>query len=263
MSNAFTSLIGVVTANDDDDRILPTLSAPGDSFPIEFTELDGTDIMYFTASTLDLRRQHKDGTHQTERILDEHEIVGAVTDARVVFACEKYDKGGGWIGVGAAGFTFALAANAVSKVRAARRRQGTVLVGQVRYPWLAFVGTIPSSWWGKSQLALAAYTSKAEGGGGQTLTLHSPVSESVDVHELAAEIARRASAWRLRYDTFASPDTRTSLETLTRAKAKKSMKGSKNLATHTLPNSYSVEEFTAFAMNKRLNDDWARARAND
>ena len=60
-----------------------------------------------------------------------------ITDARVAFACSKYDKGGGWIGTPGA----MLVMNVASKSLAAVRRRGKMMVGQVRYPWIANVGS--------------------------------------------------------------------------------------------------------------------------
>ncbi|GAA4035391.1 hypothetical protein GCM10023063_19830 [Arthrobacter methylotrophus] len=54
-----------------------------------------------------------------------------VTESRFAMICEKYDKGGGWIGGGAA-----LVLNAGSKILAANRRRGKALTGHLRYAWL-------------------------------------------------------------------------------------------------------------------------------
>lgn len=59
-----------------------------------------------------------------------------ITDRRIVFLTTQFDKGGGWVGFGAAGLAIALTANAVSKHRAAQRRAGKVAIGQVRHEWL-------------------------------------------------------------------------------------------------------------------------------
>lgn len=258
----FTPLVGIVTAKDDDDRILPTLAGPDDVFPVAFDEQDGDNITYFRATTLDLQRLPDKGKSYDVVHLDEHKVVVAITDSRVVFACEKYDKGGGWEGVGLAGMTIAAGANIVSKARATKRRQGTVLVGQVRYSWLAYAGGRTGSWWSKDQLALAAYVSKDEGAGGQLVLLHAPEGAG-SCHELAAEIARRAATWRLKYDRFASASARAGFEELKDAVAKRANKGSKKYATHDLAMSWPVEVFTAFSMNKELEAAWAARHVPD
>ncbi|HEV2377858.1 MAG TPA: hypothetical protein VGS19_37555 [Streptosporangiaceae bacterium] len=59
-----------------------------------------------------------------------------ITDRRTVFLTTQFDKGGGWVGFGAAGLAMALTANAVSKRRAAQRSAGKVAIGQIRHEWL-------------------------------------------------------------------------------------------------------------------------------
>lgn len=59
-----------------------------------------------------------------------------VTDRRTAFLTTQFDKGGGWVGFGAAGLAVAVTANAVSKHRAAQRSAGKVAIGQVRHEWL-------------------------------------------------------------------------------------------------------------------------------
>jgi|tagenome__1003787_1003787.scaffolds.fasta_scaffold20940433_3 hypothetical protein len=71
--------------------------------------------------------------------LSELKATLTVTDSRVAVACSSWDKGGGWSGFSAGGLAVALVANGVSKSRAKRRRAGRMLVGHVRYDWLAQV----------------------------------------------------------------------------------------------------------------------------
>ncbi|MEN3541061.1 hypothetical protein AAH991_38515 [Microbispora sp. ZYX-F-249] len=59
-----------------------------------------------------------------------------VTDRRTAFLTTRFDTGGGWIGFGAVGLTLSIAANAVSKHRAAKRSAGKVAIGHVRHEWL-------------------------------------------------------------------------------------------------------------------------------
>lgn len=58
-----------------------------------------------------------------------------VTDQRLVFSCAKFEKGSTWWGMGMIGAPVALAATGISHARAARRRQGKVAAGQVRFEW--------------------------------------------------------------------------------------------------------------------------------
>lgn len=59
-----------------------------------------------------------------------------VTDRRTAFISCDFDKGGGWVGFGAAGLAISVAANAVSKHRAAKRSAGLVVIGQIRHEWI-------------------------------------------------------------------------------------------------------------------------------
>ena len=56
----------------------------------------------------------------------------------------KYDKGGGWWGIGT-GAVIALGANMVSHALAAPRRKGTILTGHICYNWLRKVGGSPKN----------------------------------------------------------------------------------------------------------------------
>jgi len=59
-----------------------------------------------------------------------------VTDRRIAFMSTDFDKGGGWVGFGAAGLAISVAANIVSKHRAAKRSAGLVAIGQLRHEWI-------------------------------------------------------------------------------------------------------------------------------
>lgn len=65
-----------------------------------------------------------------------------VTSERVAFLCERWTAGGGWRSHGMAPFT-AMTLNAVSKMRAAARRRGVVMVGQCRWEWPAIIQLRP------------------------------------------------------------------------------------------------------------------------
>jgi hypothetical protein len=125
-----------VRAADDMERGAGMYPVPGDATsPIAYEQLDGKDIerLHATAvsSRVDLGSTTRDLIHVRKVRADV-----LITGQRVALACEKYDKGGGWVGSP----SLMVAANAVSKARASRRRRGNVLVGHVRYQWLASVG---------------------------------------------------------------------------------------------------------------------------
>jgi hypothetical protein len=67
-----------------------------------------------------------------------------VTDQRVMFTCAAWNVGGGYSSIGAP--LTAAVMNVASKAAAAARRRGTVVVGQMRWEWLAHVQVL----WGSS-----------------------------------------------------------------------------------------------------------------
>jgi hypothetical protein len=145
-----------------------------------------------------------------------------LTDARLAVACTKYDKGGGWIGgVGA------LAANAGSKMLAAHRRRGKMLVGHIRYPWLSAVyARNRGGMLGTEQLRLVFRTP----GGDDPLVLNFDLPKDTDATAVAAEVVRRAATFRLANDPELSDSER---EELKRHQALDRIvwrKGDKNLA---------------------------------
>jgi len=111
-----------------DDGMFP-LPAAESRFVVE--PLDGPAPQFTRATAVSSKIETADATRG---LVECRRIVAdvAITDQRVVISCEKYDKGGGWVGTPAA----MVAANAVSAIRAARRTRGKVLVGHVRYQWL-------------------------------------------------------------------------------------------------------------------------------
>ncbi|HXT87654.1 MAG TPA: hypothetical protein VN714_00185 [Trebonia sp.] len=129
-----------------------------------------------------------------------------VTDARLTVACSNYDKGGGWRGDPITMTVF----NAVSKARAAVRSHGKMLVGHVRYPWLARVGSTPKSGIGtEERLVLDVYET-----GDVPTRLILGLSTQSDAAELAALVARRAAAYRLACEEDLDSDERRSLQRL-------------------------------------------------
>ena len=105
-------------------------------------ERDGGDVRVISAKGLKLQ-----AAGATELELDDVAIDVLITDARVALACSKYEKGGGWTGFGLSSIVVATAPNAGSKALAAHRRRGKMLVGQVRYPWLAAAGSSNKTGW--------------------------------------------------------------------------------------------------------------------
>ncbi|MGA8744883.1 MAG: hypothetical protein WB507_03350 [Solirubrobacterales bacterium] len=95
-----------------------------------------------------------------KRLLRLPDITAALrtTDKRITVACSKYDKGGGWAPWTPGAIPVALAANAVSKARASKRRVGKMLVGEVPYQGLVSVGFKPRSTpLGRDQLRFGSF----------------------------------------------------------------------------------------------------------
>jgi hypothetical protein len=119
-----------------------------------------------------------------------------ITDSRLALACEKYDKGGGWVGFGAGGLLVAVTANAVSKARAASRSRGKVLVGHVRYPWLKSVGASSKSGYTTSEAIRLEYSEKLSSGPVIKL-VELTLPKNIDATLVAQDIAKRAADYRL------------------------------------------------------------------
>lgn len=158
-----------------------------------------------------------------------------VTDARVIIACSKFAKGGGWVGLGVGGLAFAAVANGVSRVRAARKRKGRMLVGHVRYPWIVSVAAKQGGFMkGKSELRLRLHAS----GGDETSSLVLKVPRDTDVTSVAVNVARRAARYRLSAEPELSPEDRTSLEALVEAAGSSVAPG--EIATYAFPSPQPV-----------------------
>jgi hypothetical protein len=117
-----------------------------------------------------------------------------VTDSRVVLRCDRYDKGGGWMGLGGSGLIVAGIANAVSKSRAKQRSAGTVLLGQIRYEWLQNILAFSK----KGILGFEALTLQYKDVEGMewSVDLMLP-KKSSDAKAIAREIVRRAIMYKL------------------------------------------------------------------
>ncbi len=133
-----------------------------------------------------------------------------VSDCRVMLACEKYEKGSTWVSPPAV----AAAATVVSTVRAARRRRGKVMVGQIRYESIKRIGASPPIQ-GRHLLAIIALE-YPDLGTTKSLHLHL-LRGGPEPVVVAQDIAQRAAAFRLHHDPDMPADERTSLEALVHA----------------------------------------------
>jgi hypothetical protein len=191
----------VLSVVDEDSPTSTLVPEPGDDpNTVELEPADGADVKVLPATTLTVREVAKGRPPQRVVRLHDIEVTVFVTDQRVAVACSKYDKGGGWVplgGVGAVGV--ALAANAVSKARAANRRKGKMLVGHVRHGWLVSVGFTERTGLLSHEvlrLGLVDPTATARG-----LILDITLSKHVSAKEVARDTTKRAAAFHLAHSS--------------------------------------------------------------
>lgn len=176
------------------DPLYPTPGEQPDS--VEPVAQDGQCLPPITAGELVVREVLPGGN--TKRLVRVHDIKAkvVVSQARVTVACSKYDKGGGWKPWTLAAIPVAVTANAVSKVRASRRRHGKMLVGHLRYQDLLSVGyKARSTALGHDQLRLGMKDPTARSFRGLALDITLPRQQSGS--ELAQRIAGLAATHRL------------------------------------------------------------------
>lgn len=186
-------VLAVRSAEAEDMRLYPVL---GDQMSLVEYELDdGRQVARVMAKSITVNLL--DG-NSLRRILRFENVKAevSVTDARVIVACDKFTKGGGWIGFGVGGLAAAAAANAVSSARAAHRRKGKVLVGHVRHPWLRTVGCKAKQGWGSDESVRLGL----KDGQKRTLFLDLDLPKDTDAAAVAQMIACRAAYYHLAYD---------------------------------------------------------------
>jgi hypothetical protein len=204
-----------------DDALLYPVPAQEQN-TVQAEQLDGDDVVRLQARALKVRF-----ADEKKPFLDVSEVRAdlVVTDSRVALACSKYDKGGGWIG----GPTV-LVLNAGSKLLAARRRRGKMLLGQVRHPWLA--GVYAQSRTGMlSDEMLRLVVREGE----QRVLLDVTFPKSVDACEVGAEIARRAATFRLLHEEQLEAAERGELARIAEIERFSYAKGDRTLAGVSFP----------------------------
>ncbi len=150
---------------------------------------DGSSPVWVTAHSLTVYEKTANSNRYVEngKILN-NKIEVMISDSRVAFRCEKYDKGGNWYG----GLT-ALALNGIERAAAAHRRAGKILVGMVRYEWLEMVGyDFKHSFLSDERLVLW-YQFKKEAAYKMVLTF----KKSEDAKALANIVAQRTAVYRM------------------------------------------------------------------
>jgi hypothetical protein len=204
----------------EDGLLLPIPSVERNTILLE--DRDGEDVRRLTAKAAAVDLNGKKLASMSDMRIDVY-----VTDARVAIACSKFDKGGGWTGMGT-GALVAVAFNAGSKILAANRRRGKMLVGQARYPWIASAGSTSRIGMFSSE-GLYIKVKSPDG----ILQLRLDLPKNIDAASVAAEVARRAAIYRLACEPAMDAEKRAALEPLTKAERIEPEKGM--VRYHVLP----------------------------
>ncbi len=147
----------------------------------------------FIANTIGVEMK-KAGESTFKEILSDInvEIEMTITDCRVIYRCDKYDKGSRWRG----GAT-ALAMNAISKAAANKRSAGKLLLGHIRYEWISAITYIHKPKTGFLDLSITQaciyYTDKEK----NTYLVQTIFNGDVDTTFIANDILHRTSKYRL------------------------------------------------------------------
>ncbi len=208
-------ILTVRTPEEQDGRLYPVINDEANQIVLD--ELDG-DVETLTASAMHLQLLRGDSkTLETMAKLREVDMDLAVTDSRFVIACEKWNKGEKYWGIGL-GQTFAAIETKLSQMKANREARGTMMVGHVRYPWLEYVGYKPRKpliWHGVLRLVAGKMMVKDDEH--RRLFLDLEVPKSVDPAELAQSIVQRASHYWLEKMDVQDPAVRERFEELAEA----------------------------------------------
>jgi hypothetical protein len=166
-----------------------------------------------------------------------------ITDSRAAVAVEKFTKGHQYSGIFEVTESVALVASGISAIRAARRRKGKLLVGQVRYQWLKFVGASPRHGLGHDSICLGCEVKDASGT--KLYRLYATLQNgAADPLTIAQDIIRRAARYRLSYFP-GDPQYGTRLQELTEA-SRLAAPQPKKMAVYAMPNYFYVSKANAY-----------------
>ncbi len=235
--------LAVRTAEEDDGSLYPVLGDADDRRNLIAVEsLDGAAIDQAPVKAIYVR-ETIDGKLVTTSKLLEVEPTLYVTDARVAVACAKFDKGGGWLGFGAAGLVTAGVMNVASKARAAHRRKGKMLVGHARYPWISDVGFSPKAGMLSTE-DLRVVVGVSENGRRKKVYLDFSLGRGADAARLAHSIARRCAGYRLAHDHTLTPEKREAYEALSVTSPREA--APKKFVLYTMPDYWFVSAKSAY-----------------
>jgi hypothetical protein len=226
----------------EDGTLHPILSDASQPELIALDAFDGTNVAKAVATAVCVMQVGDRGLRTLVKLRDV-KIDLYITDGRLALACEKYDKGGGWVGFGA-GAVVAITANAVSKMRAASRSRGKVLVGHIRYPWLKAVGASSKTGFASTEAIRLEYTERISGASVRKV-LELTLPKNIDATLIAEEIARRAATFRLAYYPDMKPDEQARFAGLSQAPGKLRPEP-KKFAFYHMPTYFHANQKTAF-----------------
>jgi hypothetical protein len=239
-------ILTIRSSDDIEDGSLYPIPAqqPGD-WLIEREALDGDQPVLLPVTAVHLE-EFLSGKFKT--LVQAEQINGVlyITDCRAAVACEKYNKGSTWVGFGAAA-PVALVATGISKALAARRRNGNLLCGQVRWQWMGWVaGQSASAFGGGNQIMFACET-KSDGGT-RTYKLSFKFKRGlVDTLDLAQDTIRRAATYRLVHDPSLSEDELVKLRALSKEpQGKEQTKGRSKMSMYRMPSFFYVSNDNAY-----------------
>ncbi|OOP59412.1 hypothetical protein BMF89_20465 [Arthrobacter sp. SRS-W-1-2016] len=162
----------------------PSLS---EDLKLVWDELDGDIIgpIHASAASVHLFDSNRKQFRKVAAVEDVR-IDCYITESRFAMICEKYDKGGGWIGGRAA-----VVLNAGSKILAANRRRGKALTGHLRYAWLSQILFQRKEGFRGMEALRLVYKSE-----GAKMYLQLTLDKSTDSAGVAHELMTRTVAYR-------------------------------------------------------------------
>jgi len=125
-----------VLGPDDEDPMYPSVGSG--SYPFELEPDDGNVKRYISKGFV-LYEYLPSGAPKRVAALKDERVEVYVTECRIVYVVEAWNKGSRYWGIGLGG-TDALIKNISNHIREARARRGRLMIGHVRYNWLAHVG---------------------------------------------------------------------------------------------------------------------------
>jgi hypothetical protein len=231
-----------------DDALHPLLSDASHPELIALDRYDGPNVARTVATDARVFQVNGRGLKQIAKLTDVR-IDVYITDGRLAMACQKYDKGGGWVGFGGAGLLIAVTANVVSKARAARRSRGKVLVGHVRYPWLKAVGATSKTGFFTSEAIRLEFAQNLTTGIVHSV-LELTLPKNTDATQVAQDLIHRAASYRLAHFPEHDAEARAKFTSLSQAPPRLRPQPGK-FAIQQMPNYYFAGHGTAFPASGR------------